>query len=130
MREEAKAIDDVMEAASGPHFSGLRLDGLLSSPSDSPRAAAAGAAASPYSAQSDSGSSIGQPFVIGELYSSLTSVSPRGGASVSSGTTDHSSSVAVGKSDFSEVKYLEQLIGTSSQEFLNSLFCKIYPIEL
>ncbi|XP_020980795.1 uridine/cytidine kinase UKL1, chloroplastic isoform X1 [Arachis duranensis] len=32
MPEETTSIDYVMEAASGPHFSGLRLDGLLSSP--------------------------------------------------------------------------------------------------
>lgn len=76
MKEEAKSIDEVMEAASGPHFSGLRIDGLLSSPSASPRAAAAAAAAAAavsasYFAQSDSGSSIRQPFVIGEFGSSI-----------------------------------------------------------
>ncbi|KAJ7974786.1 Uridine kinase [Quillaja saponaria] len=32
MAEETISIDYVMEAASGPHFTGLRLDGLLSSP--------------------------------------------------------------------------------------------------
>ncbi|PKI59241.1 hypothetical protein CRG98_020321 [Punica granatum] len=61
-----KEIDAVMEAASGVHFSGLRLDGLLSSPSASPRATtAAAAAAASSSPQFDSSSSIQQPFVIG-----------------------------------------------------------------
>lgn len=36
--EETTAIDYVMEAASGAHFSGLRFDGLLTSGSASPRA--------------------------------------------------------------------------------------------
>ncbi|KAM3375315.1 uridine/cytidine kinase UKL1, chloroplastic [Capsicum galapagoense] len=35
--EETTAIDYVMEAASGAHFSGLRFDGLLTSTSSSPR---------------------------------------------------------------------------------------------
>ncbi|XP_028114132.1 uridine kinase-like protein 1, chloroplastic [Camellia sinensis] len=35
MPEEWRPVDVVMEAASGPHFSGLRLDGVLSSASSS-----------------------------------------------------------------------------------------------
>lgn len=58
--EDASTIDFAMEAASGPHFSGLRLEGLLSSPSASPRAAAAASNSLP-----DSGASVRQPFVIG-----------------------------------------------------------------
>ncbi|CAI9111570.1 OLC1v1011821C1 [Oldenlandia corymbosa var. corymbosa] len=55
------AIDYVMEKASGPHFSGLRLgDGLLSavSPSSSPRAP-------PIPTPSSATDSAKQPFVIG-----------------------------------------------------------------
>ncbi|KAG8366781.1 hypothetical protein BUALT_Bualt16G0003400 [Buddleja alternifolia] len=51
---KTKAIDYVMEAATGPHFSGLRIDALLS-PTSSPR---------PSSATADS-AAHNQPFVIG-----------------------------------------------------------------
>uniref|UniRef100_A0A162AKT1 uridine/cytidine kinase n=1 Tax=Daucus carota subsp. sativus TaxID=79200 RepID=A0A162AKT1_DAUCS len=60
MREETKSIDYAMEAASGPHFSGLRLDVLRSSPSSSPRS-------NPIQAISSSTTSLptSQPFIIG-----------------------------------------------------------------
>ena len=61
------AIDYVMEAASGPHFSGLRLEGLLSSPpssTSSPLAAASAAAAWFSTALPDTAAK--QPFVIGK----------------------------------------------------------------
>ncbi|KAK4483220.1 hypothetical protein RD792_010402 [Penstemon davidsonii] len=63
MPDQTKAIDYVMEAASGPHFSGLRLDGLLSATS-SPRSSSA---FTPNFASSPVGdaSSNKQPFVIG-----------------------------------------------------------------
>lgn len=67
MPEEATAIDYMMEAASGPHFSGLRLEGLRSSsPSctSSPSAAAFAAATSLSAALFDSAAK--QPFVIGK----------------------------------------------------------------
>ncbi|KAM1460386.1 hypothetical protein ACFXTO_045698 [Malus domestica] len=58
MSENAMAIDYVMEKASGPHFSGLRFDGILSSPppSSSP-GPSTNLAADPHAAK--------QPFVIG-----------------------------------------------------------------
>ncbi|EXC31333.1 Uridine kinase-like protein 1 [Morus notabilis] len=66
MPEETKAIDYVMEAASGPHFSGLRLDGLLSSPppSSSSFSPSHRSSASASSAFADSNAPR-QPFVIG-----------------------------------------------------------------
>ncbi|KAL0351131.1 UNVERIFIED_CONTAM: Uridine kinase-like protein 2, chloroplastic [Sesamum radiatum] len=63
MPEETTAIDYVMEAASGPHFSGLRLDGLRSAAS-SPRASAPLTSAFSFSTVSDSAAHK-QPFVIG-----------------------------------------------------------------
>ncbi|PON61328.1 Uridine kinase-like protein [Parasponia andersonii] len=67
MPEETKSIDYVMEAASGAHFSGLRLDGLLSSPPSS-----SSSSSSPVHLSSTSASSVSadanapkQPFVIG-----------------------------------------------------------------
>jgi len=56
MPEPETSIDYVMEKASGPHFSGLHLDGLLS-PSSSPRASSSSAAANTTLPR--------QPFVIG-----------------------------------------------------------------
>ncbi|KAM1111786.1 hypothetical protein ACFX2B_044120 [Malus domestica] len=58
MSENAMAIDYVMEKASGPHFSGPRFDGILSSPppSSSP-GPSTNLAAVPHAAK--------QPFVIG-----------------------------------------------------------------
>ncbi|KAM1009227.1 hypothetical protein ACFX13_045526 [Malus domestica] len=58
MSENAMAIDYVMEKASGPHFSGLRFDGILSfpPPSSSP-GPSINLAAVPHAAK--------QPFVIG-----------------------------------------------------------------
>ncbi|KAL6508192.1 Uridine kinase-like protein 1, chloroplastic [Orobanche hederae] len=63
MPEETTAIDYVMEAASGAHFSGLRLDGLLSATS-SPRASGAVTPTFFSSPISDS-TAHKQPFVIG-----------------------------------------------------------------
>lgn len=61
MPEESISIDSVMEKASGPHFSGLRLEGLLSPTASSPRAPA-----TPCSSSSILDSSAPkQPFVIG-----------------------------------------------------------------
>ncbi|KAG8384961.1 hypothetical protein BUALT_Bualt04G0172600 [Buddleja alternifolia] len=64
--EETTSIDYVMEAASGPHFSGLRIDSLLSasSPSPSPRASSAVTPISSSSPVADSAADK-QPFVIG-----------------------------------------------------------------
>lgn len=45
MPESSRKIDEAMEAASGPHFTGLRLDGAANS--------------------SDSTAATKQPFVIG-----------------------------------------------------------------
>jgi len=63
MPKESFSIDYVMEKASGPHFSGLRLEGLLSPTAASPRAPA-----TPHSASSilDTNAS-NQPFVIGNF---------------------------------------------------------------
>ena len=60
MPEETKAIDYVMEAASGAHFSGLRLEG----PSSSSSSAAASSPAAAAAAFADSNAPK-QPFVIG-----------------------------------------------------------------
>lgn len=68
MPEDSTSIDYVMEKASGPHFSGLRLDGLLSSPSKSSNS-------SPSHFRSGVSSSLdiadpaahNQPFVIGDF---------------------------------------------------------------
>ncbi|KAB5516286.1 hypothetical protein DKX38_026934 [Salix brachista] len=60
MPEETNCIDYVMEKASGPHFSGLRLDGLLSSPPSSSTASPSHRSGS----ASDSNAPT-QPFVIG-----------------------------------------------------------------
>ncbi|KAG2714844.1 hypothetical protein I3843_03G050400 [Carya illinoinensis] len=68
MPEETTSIDYVMEAASGPHFSGLRLDGLLSSPpasSSSSPAHRSSASASGFSPLAADSSFPKQPFVIG-----------------------------------------------------------------
>ncbi|XP_023879505.1 uridine/cytidine kinase UKL1, chloroplastic [Quercus suber] len=70
MPEETTSIDYVMEAASGPHFSGLRLDGLRSSPPSSSTSSPA-AHRSPVPASAFSTSALTdsnaprQPFVIG-----------------------------------------------------------------
>lgn len=61
MPESMKQIDYAMEAASGPHFSGLRFDGLFASASSSPRASDPPSSSSPLA---DS-SAPKQPFVIG-----------------------------------------------------------------
>ncbi|CAA0824635.1 Uridine kinase-like protein 1- chloroplastic [Striga hermonthica] len=61
MPEETTAIDYVMEAASGPHFSGLRLDGLLSS---SPRASGA-VTPTVFPPPLADAVTLKQPFVIG-----------------------------------------------------------------
>lgn len=72
MPEATNSIDYVMEKASGPHFSGLRLDGLLSSPpssaTNSPahRNSSASASASPLAPK--------QPFVIGDYLFFLLSL--------------------------------------------------------
>ncbi|KAF5463062.1 hypothetical protein F2P56_019009 [Juglans regia] len=68
MPEETTSIDYIMEAASGPHFFGLRLDGLLSSsPASSSsslaqRSSASASSLSPLAADSNFPK---QPFVIG-----------------------------------------------------------------
>ena len=77
MPEETTSIDYVMEAASGPHFSGLRLDGLRSSPPSSstsspaahrsPVPASAFSSSSLSSALTDS-NALKQPFVIGKFH--------------------------------------------------------------
>ncbi|KAA0036104.1 hypothetical protein IC582_013797 [Cucumis melo] len=65
MPEDTVPIDYVMEAASGPHFSGLRLDGRLASPpSSSTSSPAHRSSFSSSFAQVDT-SSPRQPFVIG-----------------------------------------------------------------
>ncbi|KAJ6949292.1 uridine kinase-like protein 1 [Populus alba x Populus x berolinensis] len=64
MPEETISIDYVMEKASGPHFSGLRLDGLLSSPPSSTASPSHCSASASSSALSDSNAPK-QPFVIG-----------------------------------------------------------------
>ncbi|KAG5527052.1 hypothetical protein RHGRI_028093 [Rhododendron griersonianum] len=63
-RERRPPIDAVMEAASGPHFSGLRFDGLRSSSSSSPRASAV-VPPSPFSSTPSDTNATKQPFVIG-----------------------------------------------------------------
>ncbi|MED6161470.1 Uridine/cytidine kinase UKL1, chloroplastic [Stylosanthes scabra] len=66
MPEETTSIDYVMEAASGPHFSGLRLDGLLSSPPSSNTSSPAHRFSSaPDLSSALSPDSLNQPFVIG-----------------------------------------------------------------
>ncbi|KAG6435065.1 hypothetical protein SASPL_106715 [Salvia splendens] len=68
MPEETTAIDYVMEAASGPHFSGLRLDSLRSAaPSlSSPRASAPlTPPSSAFTPTDSSAAAQKQPFVIG-----------------------------------------------------------------
>ncbi|KAK6912992.1 hypothetical protein RJ641_022593 [Dillenia turbinata] len=66
MPEETTAIDYVMEKASGPHFSGLRLDGLLSSAASSPRHSSSTPTVSfSSSAALIDANSPRQPFVIG-----------------------------------------------------------------
>ncbi|KAK4365760.1 hypothetical protein RND71_013640 [Anisodus tanguticus] len=62
--EETKAIDYVMEAASGAHFSGLRFDGLLISASSSPRASTT-PTPTHFSNSTPLDSTTKQPFVIG-----------------------------------------------------------------
>lgn len=64
MPEESTAIDYVMEKASGPHFSGLRLESLRSSsPSSSPRASSTPTVSSASILSAES--TAKQPFVIG-----------------------------------------------------------------
>lgn len=66
MPEETTSIDYVMEAASGPHFSGLRLDGRLPSSSSSPKTS------SPAPDSTLGSDSLPkQPFVIGLFLSLL-----------------------------------------------------------
>lgn len=65
MPEETTAIDYVMEAASGPHFSGLRLEGLLSSPPSSTSSPLAAASAATSFSTTLADSTAKQPFVIG-----------------------------------------------------------------
>lgn len=66
MLEETTAIDYVMEAASGPHFSGLRLDTLRSAAPSLPSPRDSAPLATPASdfAAADSAAQK-QPFVIG-----------------------------------------------------------------
>lgn len=73
MPEETITIDYVMEKASGPHFSGLRLDGLLSSPlvssTSSPSHLRSSFSSAPAFAD---GNAPKQPFVIGKTSSLLS----------------------------------------------------------
>uniref|UniRef100_A0A6N2K491 Phosphoribulokinase/uridine kinase domain-containing protein n=1 Tax=Salix viminalis TaxID=40686 RepID=A0A6N2K491_SALVM len=62
--EETNSIDYVMEKASGPHFSGFRPDGLLSSPPSSTASPSHRSASDSSLALSDSNAPK-QPFVIG-----------------------------------------------------------------
>ncbi|KAJ6424084.1 hypothetical protein OIU84_024960 [Salix udensis] len=62
--EETNSIDYVMEKASGPHFSGFRPDGLLSSPPSSTASPSHRSAPDSSLALSDS-NAPNQPFVIG-----------------------------------------------------------------
>ncbi|KAL2523205.1 Uridine kinase-like protein 1 [Forsythia ovata] len=66
MLAETKEIDYVMEAASGPHFSGLRLDSLMSAAasSSSPRSSSTPTTTAFSTPLADS-SALKQPFVIG-----------------------------------------------------------------
>ncbi|XP_038718214.1 uridine kinase-like protein 1, chloroplastic isoform X1 [Tripterygium wilfordii] len=64
MPEKADSIDYVMEKASGPHFSGLHLDGLLSSPPSSSTSSPAHRSSSASAITADAGAPK-QPFVIG-----------------------------------------------------------------
>ncbi|GAB2278513.1 hypothetical protein Dimus_013192 [Dionaea muscipula] len=75
MPEATTSIDYVMEKASGPHFSGLRLDGLLSSTITTTTTSATSSPRHPSSSSplpsttlSDSNASH-QPFVIGNFFS-------------------------------------------------------------
>ncbi|KAG6402914.1 hypothetical protein SASPL_135128 [Salvia splendens] len=66
MLEETTAIDYVMEAASGPHFSGLRLDSLRSAAPSLPSPRDSAPLATPASAFTAADSAAQkQPFVIG-----------------------------------------------------------------
>ncbi|KAI8541330.1 hypothetical protein RHMOL_Rhmol08G0052700 [Rhododendron molle] len=66
MPEEITPIDIAMEAASGPHFSGLRLDGgLLSTSPSSRRSLTIPAFSSPSSSTPADSNSPKRPFVIG-----------------------------------------------------------------
>ncbi|CAH9115706.1 unnamed protein product [Cuscuta europaea] len=66
MKTTTAAIDYVMEAASGPHFSGLRLDGLRSPAASSPRSSTPTPTAFASSSAPFTDSSVHkQPFVIG-----------------------------------------------------------------
>ncbi|CAK7328292.1 unnamed protein product [Dovyalis caffra] len=65
MPEETNSIDYVMEKASGPHFSGLRLDGLLSSPPSSSTVSPSHRSASANSSPLSDSNANKQPFVIG-----------------------------------------------------------------
>lgn len=72
MPEETTAIDYVMEAASGPHFSGLRLEGLLSSPPSATSSPSAAASATSSFSATLPDSAAKQPFVIGKRCCNLT----------------------------------------------------------
>ncbi|XP_022843497.1 uridine kinase-like protein 1, chloroplastic isoform X3 [Olea europaea var. sylvestris] len=66
MPAETKEIDYVMEAASGPHFSGLRLDSLMSAaPSSSTSRSSSTPTTPSFSTPLVDSSVIKQPFVIG-----------------------------------------------------------------
>lgn len=62
------AIDYVMEKASGPHFSGLHLDGLLSAASASSPSPRAPPTLTPSSSFTLPPDSLKQPFVIGNFF--------------------------------------------------------------
>ncbi|CAI0457582.1 unnamed protein product [Linum tenue] len=65
MPGETDSIDYVMEKASGPHFSGLRIDGLLSSPPASSTSSPAHRSSSAAGAFAEADVPPTQPFVIG-----------------------------------------------------------------
>ncbi|XP_022883924.1 uridine kinase-like protein 1, chloroplastic isoform X1 [Olea europaea var. sylvestris] len=66
MLAETKEIDYVMEAASGPHFSGLRLDGLMSAAASSSSPRSSSTPTTPaFSTPLTDSSVLKQPFVIG-----------------------------------------------------------------
>lgn len=73
--EESTAIDYVMEAASGAHFSGLRVDGLLTSSSSSPRASPAPTPTHFSTPTPLDSTAPKQPFVIGN-FSNFSITSP------------------------------------------------------
>jgi uridine kinase len=68
MPEDSSSLDYAMEKASGPHFSGLRFDGLLSSsPPNSSVVSSLRSAVSSSSPSSSDPEAPKQPFIIGDF---------------------------------------------------------------